>query len=255
MNEVTNRNNTRNQSTMDVENVKVFLGNNSYQPATFKNNTAAAFDLKSGVPVIRNAGTFESASMAFSATPLSAGQTITIAGLTFTSTGATTQAQAAAAFANLTDGATTGAGTGQGTYTGALLGYSTGAVSSNAVVFTASTTGNKTNLAATGTGALPTATVTAGTDGVADGVLPATIETFSRVIGVAFMDCPVSVEAAATLKINYGTEGWIDETRILLPAGLTLDSVPAGANKTCRDILNGIGFALIATTQNTKYDN
>lgn len=113
------------------------------------------------------AGTFETASVLFSATPLSAGQTVTLAGLTYTSTGATTQAQLAAAFANLANGATTGAGTGTGTYSGALTGYATGAViTSTTVVFTATTTGNQPNLTQSGTGAAATITITAGTNPV-----------------------------------------------------------------------------------------
>ena len=51
---------------------------------------------------------------------LTAGETIIVNGLTFTSAAATTAAQAAAAFSNLTAGATNGPST-KGTYSGAFL--------------------------------------------------------------------------------------------------------------------------------------
>lgn len=83
------------------------------------------------------AGTFGTCSVLFSSAGLTAGQSVTLGGLTYTSTGSTTQAQLATAFASLAAGATTGGGTGTGTYTGALTGFATGTVTSNTVVFTA----------------------------------------------------------------------------------------------------------------------
>eukprot|EP00697_Spironema_sp_BW2_P016218 gnl/Spiro4/7359_TR3854_c0_g1_i1.p1 gnl/Spiro4/7359_TR3854_c0_g1~~gnl/Spiro4/7359_TR3854_c0_g1_i1.p1 ORF type:complete len:648 (-),score=-116.84 gnl/Spiro4/7359_TR3854_c0_g1_i1:973-2916(-) len=102
----------------------------------------------------------------FSATSLTAGQTVTLGGLTYTSTGTTTQAQLAAAFASLANGATTGAGTGTGTYSGSLTGFNTGSVSSNTVVFTSVSTGPAPAgypVVQTGTGPAATITNTAGT--------------------------------------------------------------------------------------------
>ncbi len=95
------------------------------------------------------AGVTETGSVAFG--QLTAGETIILGGLTFTSTGATTAAQAAAAFANLADGAMQGASA-KGTYSGALTGWSTGALSTSTVVFTNSTaSSNVGDLANTGT--------------------------------------------------------------------------------------------------------
>lgn len=97
-----------------------------------------------GSPVIATkatiAGTFGTSSVLFAAGGLTAAQSITLGGLTYTSTGSTTQAQLASAFASLANGATTGAGTGTGTYSGALTGFATGTVTSNTVVFTATVT-------------------------------------------------------------------------------------------------------------------
>lgn len=87
------------------------------------------------------------------ASGLTAGQAYTVAGLTFTSTGTTTQAELLTAFASLTDGVTTGGSTALGAYTGALTGYSTGAVTGNVVTFTATTAGVATDLTDSGTGA------------------------------------------------------------------------------------------------------
>lgn len=83
------------------------------------------------------AGTFGTSSVLFGSAGLTAAQSLTLAGLTYTSTGSTTQAQLASAFASLAVGATTGAATGTGTYSGTLTGFATGTVTSNAVVFTA----------------------------------------------------------------------------------------------------------------------
>ena len=86
------------------------------------------------------AGTTETAAITFTAQGLTAGQSVTIGGLTYTATAAVTQAQLGAAFASLANGATTGAGTATGKYSGALTGWSTGAVAANVVTATSSTT-------------------------------------------------------------------------------------------------------------------
>ena len=96
----------------------------------------------------------ETTTAAFGA--LTAGETIIVNGLTFTSTGATTAAQAAAAFSNLTAGATNGPST-KGVYSGAFSteGWTSGAVGGTAaaptVTFTGTTAAARTDLADTGT--------------------------------------------------------------------------------------------------------
>ena len=70
---------------------------------------------------------------------MSKGQTITVAGLTYTATVANSGAEVAEAFANLADGATTGAST-KGTYSGTLLDFSSGPkIATSNVNFTSST--------------------------------------------------------------------------------------------------------------------
>ena len=88
---------------------------------------------------------------------MTATQTIILGGLTYTSTAVTTQAQAAAAFAGLANGATTGAATATGVYSGTLTGWTTSAVMGTGgytVVFTSTTANDGTvvDLADTGTG-------------------------------------------------------------------------------------------------------
>ncbi len=121
-----------------------------------------------GSPVIATkttvAGTATATTVTFNATSLTAGQTISIGGLTYTSTGTTTQAQMAAAFASLANGATTGPGTGTGTYSGVLTGFASGAAASNAVVFTASSVGVTPQVGIFGTGAQPTVSNVPGTN-------------------------------------------------------------------------------------------
>ncbi|MFM6992711.1 MAG: flagellar filament capping protein FliD [Rhodoferax sp.] len=84
-----------------------------------------------------NATVTEAATVAF-ANGLSAGQSVTVAGLKFTATAAVTASQLASAFGALDVGATTGSGTSLGTYSGTLAGFSTGASTGSS--FTATST-------------------------------------------------------------------------------------------------------------------
>lgn len=251
----TQRNATRNQSTVDFQTQNVFTYGNRYNTGTLVNNVGESIIAQDGFLVVRNSGTFETATAVFG-TALTAGQTMTIAGLTYTSTGATTPAQLAAAFANLAVGATTGAGTATGTYSGALTGYSTGAATTSnldTVVFTASTVGNKTNLSATGTGTAPTFTIVGGTDGVDEGFSPATSATLANVIGILKIEGQNEMANAASLKANYCICGDIDASLLILPDGVTLDSIVG--SKALKDVLTALGFVLNNVTECSKFDN
>ena len=85
----------------------------------------------------------ETSSLAFG-TALTAGQTITVGGLTYTSTGATSTAQLAAAFASLANGATTGPATATGSYSGKLSGFATGAATGSTLSAKSVTSSNVT---------------------------------------------------------------------------------------------------------------
>lgn len=252
----TQRNATNNQSNVDFLVQNIFTYGNRYGKGIFINNLGESLDAQDGILVVRNSGSFETATVKFNAAGLTAGQTQILAGLTFTSTGVTTQAQLAAAFANLAVGATTGAGTAYGTYSGALTGYSTGAVlSSNTVVFTASTVGPKTDLADTGTGADPTVTVVNGTAGVDEGFSPATSATLANVIGIlkTTANGVTVLDNGASMSANYAIYGDIDATMLVLPNGVTLDSIVG--SKALKDILTALGFRLNNVTEMTKFDN
>lgn len=249
----TQRGATRNQSTVDYSSQNIFLFGNRYQTGKFINNLGETLNAQDGILVVRNSGTFETATIKFSATPLTAGQTIIIAGLTYTSTAGTTQAELAAAFANLAVGATTGAGA--GTYGGALTGYATGAVFyDDTVVFTASTVGNKTDLVQTGTGAAVTSiTIVNGSAGVDEGFSPATSATLANVIGILKIEGENTMLDAASLNAHYCIEGDIDAGLLILPLGVTLDSMVSG--KALKDVLTGLGFILKNVTDLSKFGN
>jgi hypothetical protein len=248
------RNATRNQSSVDYSFSNIFLYGNRYNTGVLVNNLGESLYAQDGILVVRNSGTFETAVVAFSTTPLSAAQTVILAGLTYTSTGVTTQAQLAAAFANLAVGATTGTGTTTGTYSGTLTGYATGAVTNvSKVVFTASTVGPKTDLAATGTGAAPTITVVNGTAGVDEGFSPATSATLANVIGVLKINGLVTLADTASTNANYALCGDIDAGLLVLPLGVTLDSVVG--SKALKDILTALGFVLKNVTELSKFGN
>lgn len=248
----TQRNATNNQSTVDYSLENIFLYGNRYQEGVFVNNLGESLDAKDGILVVRNAGTFETATVDFD-TALTAGQTMILGGLTYTSTGATTADELATAFANLADGATTGAGTATGSYSGALTGYSTGAnLGSGRVVFTASTVGNKTDLAATGTGTAPTITVVNGSAGTEDGFSPATSANLANVIGVLKLESTTLADGE-TKNANYCISGDIDTGLLILPIGVSLSSIVG--SKSLKDVLTGLGFALRGVTENSKFDN
>jgi hypothetical protein len=250
----TQRNATNNQSTVDFERKNLFLCGNRYSEGVYKNTTGSDVTFESGFLVARAAGTYEEATVVFSATSITAGQTVILGGLTYTSTAVTTQAQLAVAFANLDSGATTGAGTATGTYGGALTGFSTGAVvNGTTVVFTATATGNTTNLAQTGTGAAAAITIVAGVTTIANGLIPVTSSNLADIIGISKLESSVVLNPSDTQAINYCLKGDIDSSLLTLPSGVTLETV-VGA-KILKDVLTDLGFVLFNVTELSKFDN
>ena len=130
-------------------------------------------------------GVTEENSLTFPA--MSKGQTITVAGLTYTATVANSGAEVADAFANLAVGATTGSSN-KGTYSGTLTGFKSGPrLASSNVTFTSGTNfSNVTDIAVSsgttisgGTIALsPTVSTTSGASG--GGIVLAGTATFSK---------------------------------------------------------------------------
>lgn len=54
MAKVTQRDNTRNQSTVDISHSHIFMGSNGFEESVFLNNTGAELTLKPGSLVLRN---------------------------------------------------------------------------------------------------------------------------------------------------------------------------------------------------------
>ncbi|MBO1928456.1 flagellar hook-associated protein FlgL [Thiomicrorhabdus sp. 6S2-11] len=97
--------------------------------------------LKSALPFveeINNDGALEQANLKFY--PMTEGQSITVAGLTYTADTSLSAKEVALAFENLADGATTG-GAATGTYTGTLTGWQSGALVDNENLVFETTTG------------------------------------------------------------------------------------------------------------------
>ena len=119
--------------------------------------------------------------------------------------------------------------------------------------FHASTVGNKTNLAATGTGTSPTFTIVGGTSGVDEGFSPATSATLANVIGILKIEGINTMADATSLSANYCISGDIDASMLILPDGVTLDSMVG--SKALKDILTALGFVLNNVTEMSKFDN
>ena len=108
---------------------------------------------------------YQSSAVTFSA--LTAGQSVTLNGLTFTATAAMTATQVGAAFASISSGtAASSLSSSLGTYSGTFTaGYSTGTASSGVVTATSTTIGSVTDIAGSGTATVAT---TDGSTGVAE---------------------------------------------------------------------------------------
>lgn len=81
----------------------------------------------------------ETTTLSFNATSMSAGDTLSIGGLTLTATGTITRAEALAAFANLNAGATSGNSVSNGAWSGTLNDFNSGAISGTELTFTSTT--------------------------------------------------------------------------------------------------------------------
>lgn len=242
----TQRNATRNQSTVDFERKNLFTFGNRYQEGVLVNNLGEEMEARDGFLVVRNSGTFETATITF--VDLANDETVIIAGLTYTADGAKTAAEVATAFSNLAVGYV-----GAGDFAGTLTGYSTGEVVEGAkVVFTASTVGNKTDLTASGTGGAGTIVIVNGSAGTVNGVSPATSANLANVIGVLCYD-DKDLADGETSQCNYAVSGDIDASLLVLPVGVNLESIVG--SKALRDVLTGLGFVLHNVTENSKFDN
>ena len=77
----------------------------------------------------------------------------------------------------------------------------------------------------------------------------------ASVVGIAAVDGELVVADAATAAINIAISGEVAEEKIILPGGVTLDTVIPTTTLTLRDRLNELGFHLVSGVENTKHDN
>lgn len=86
-----------------------------------------------------SASVTESSAVTFNSANMSYGDTLTIGGLTLTARGTITQAEAIAAFANLSSGATSGNTVNNGAWSGTLSDFNSGTASGSTLTFTSTT--------------------------------------------------------------------------------------------------------------------
>lgn len=94
---------------------------------------------------------------------------------------------------------------------------------------------------------------------IVDGFIPVTFTDISTnnladTIGIAFVEGSISQANNAINHINIISSGGVDGNLLVLPAGVTLDTVVG--NKVLKDVLNVIGIDVdFSTTELTKFDN
>ncbi len=172
---------------------------------------------KSTGKVVAHRGLTEAAQVTFTA--LTAGQVLTLGGLTYTDGGAgTTGAELAAAWAGIADGGA-GVDPSTGTFSNALAGWSTEAVNSTTVVFNSSVTNtNPADLAASGNGA-----------GAATIVTSQGSTSFPEIAGVLCFDVDASIadtKASAFTKASF----WADA--LVWGVDISVDTIPLADGTT-----------------------
>lgn len=177
---------------------------------------------------------------------LAAGETMTIAGLTFTASKALTAAQVAAAFANIAAGGGQGsAASGNGIYTGALTDFSSGAVvasgTSSTITFTEKTAGTNATIDVDNGDVDPT--VAAGVTGVA------AVDAEAGVLGVVGGVVTINDDAGGKLtKVTLNGTGAATITSDKL---VTLNVANTDANVS---VVNTAATTLALTADNLGVD-
>ena len=91
---------------------------------------------------------------------------------------------------------------------------------------------------------------------VVNGFLPATLANVANVLGVVSVDGSVVLANASTTNINICTKGTVDGNLLIMPSGVTLNTVPTDATKTVRDFLEAIDLHVdTSSVEMTKFDN
>lgn len=250
--QVTTRNNTRNQLTIDYLLSHFCLFDNRFIPATFKNNTGLPLNLQGAMPVARDTTTANQVIPVLG--PIGAGL---IPVLTNNATGGTLAAttyyikqtaltvygeSTGSPEANVTTSGTTSSIGVAGTEVAGALSYRTyiGTTTNTEGQWFASATPNITLTTATGTsGTVPTSDTTGN---------------LANVIGFTISEGTIALANNGTAGISVVKSGSIDANYIIMPPNTTFD-VTVGS-KAFQDVLNGIGFTMDRTgIDNTKIDN
>lgn len=193
--------------------------------------------------VIAAAGSVEKNVVTFTA--LTAGQNTQIDGLTFTASKNLTAAQVAAAFANLSAGATTGsAPASNGIYSGTLIaGWTSGAASTADVTFTATSAGDKTDLDVTLGGVDPSVVKTDGTTatsattgkmGVVGGAVTINDATNDTIASVTLSGygagSAITSDVLTSLSLANSAQAVTVNNTAATTLGLTVNNLATGAN-------------------------
>jgi len=208
--------------------------------ASFKTSTGETIPMQG---ILNNSAVTETSAVTFNA--MTAGQSITLGGLTYTATAANTAAQAAAAFASLTNGATTGVTT-YGTFSGTLSGFSSGAVSTSTVTFTSASTGtNVTNMPISGSGTLPSVVVTQGAPAgsitfIKDSGSNAKVISDDLVYAFKKSDATAATLTSRAFSYSVSVEGSIPALRA---GDLKINGIDIGASYATDDKVSPVGNA------------
>lgn len=84
-------------------------------------------------------------------------------------------------------------------------------------------------------------------------VIPVTALTLADTIGILAIEGEVEMAIAADINCNYCIEGDIDGEFLVLPAGVTLNTVVG--NKILKDILTDLDFVINNVVDGSKFDN
>ncbi|NBU19156.1 MAG: hypothetical protein EBS44_07875, partial [Betaproteobacteria bacterium] len=208
--------------------------------ASFKTSTGETIPMQG---ILNNSAVTETSAVTFNA--MTAGQSITLGGLTYTATAANTAAQAAAAFASLSNGATTGVTT-YGTFSGTLSGFSSGAVSTSTVTFTSASTGtNVTNMPISGSGTLPSVVVTQGAPAgsitfIKDSGSNAKVISDDLVYAFKKSDATAATLTSRAFSYSVSVEGSIPALRA---GDLKINGIDIGASYATDDKVSPVGNA------------
>lgn len=251
--QVTTRNNTRNQLTVDFQVKRFCIFGNEYIKAVFKNNTGVTATFGGGIFVARDTGTTDqvlpvTGNIGAPVLPVLAivTATSTLSATTYyiVQTAITPYGESPASpEASLAISGTTQSIGVTGTVVPGATGYKTyiGTSSGAEGHYVTSTTPNVTITSPTGTatGTVPTADTTGN---------------LANAIGILLIENNVSLAANATTSGSIVIKGVIDSTMLIYPLNATPNTIVG--SKVFKDVINGLGFKLDETTvDNTKFDN